>query len=77
LPPVELRFKGSKAPKLIDLDPLEIARQLTLDTWLIYVKVKPVEFFDLAWTKSRLQHLYVQFGSFCRLRLAPPTDLAN
>jgi hypothetical protein len=57
LPPISIKFKTPQPPRLIDLEPEEIARQLTLDTWMMYSKVKPVEFFDCAWAKPKLQHL--------------------
>lgn len=53
---ISIRFKGT-APRFIELEPDEIARQLTLDTWILYSKVKPIEFFDCAWAKPKLQHL--------------------
>eukprot|EP01122_Echinamoeba_exundans_P011045 TRINITY_DN4269_c0_g1_i1.p1 TRINITY_DN4269_c0_g1~~TRINITY_DN4269_c0_g1_i1.p1 ORF type:complete len:1857 (-),score=321.81 TRINITY_DN4269_c0_g1_i1:1141-6711(-) len=57
LPAISIKYKTPQPPRLIDLEPEEIARQLTLDTSLIYSKVKPVEFFDCAWAKPKLQHL--------------------
>lgn len=42
---------------LMDLDPAEIARQLTIYTSTIFRAIKPYEFFDCAWSKTKLQHL--------------------
>lgn len=42
---------------LMDLDPAEIARQLTIYTSTIFRAIKPQEFFDCAWSKTKLQHL--------------------
>jgi hypothetical protein len=58
LPHVPFKIKGTiRTPKLIDLDEITIARQLTLDVWRIYARIKPEEFFDQAWAKPSLQHL--------------------
>jgi len=58
LPPLQITLKKKGgAVKLFDLDPPEIAKQITLDLAQIYTRIKPIELFDLAWTKPKLQHL--------------------
>ncbi|KAI0826880.1 ras GEF [Trametes gibbosa] len=42
-PPAPLFPKSSKKPKLIDIDPLELARQLTLMEAALYKKIRPME----------------------------------
>jgi RasGEF domain/RasGEF N-terminal motif len=41
---------------ILDIDSLEIARQITIADYHLYADVKPVEFFGLAWSKTELQH---------------------
>lgn len=53
---VEIPELGSRV-SLMDLDPAEIARQLTIYTWTIFRAIKPYEFFDCAWSKPKLQHM--------------------
>ncbi|QSL64821.1 hypothetical protein MERGE_002124 [Pneumocystis wakefieldiae] len=43
--------KNLRGFKLLDLDPLEIARQLTIMESRIYNKIKPIEFLNKAWSK--------------------------
>ncbi|KTW29649.1 hypothetical protein T552_00858 [Pneumocystis carinii B80] len=43
--------KNLRKFKLLDLDPLEVARQLTLIESKIYNKIKPIEFLNKAWSK--------------------------
>ncbi|KAH9854744.1 ras GEF [Lenzites betulinus] len=42
-PPAPLLPKSSKKPKLSDIDPLELARQLTLMEAALYKKIRPME----------------------------------
>eukprot|EP01117_Protostelium_nocturnum_P011672 TRINITY_DN4248_c0_g1_i1.p1 TRINITY_DN4248_c0_g1~~TRINITY_DN4248_c0_g1_i1.p1 ORF type:complete len:1192 (-),score=368.09 TRINITY_DN4248_c0_g1_i1:43-3618(-) len=42
---------------IFNVDPMEIARQLTLQTWEQWSKIQPIEFFNQAWSKPKLQHL--------------------
>ncbi|KAG5519994.1 hypothetical protein PMAC_001070 [Pneumocystis sp. 'macacae'] len=44
--------KNLKKFKLLDLDPLEIARQLTIIESKIYNKIKPIECLNKAWSKN-------------------------
>jgi Leucine-rich repeat (LRR) protein len=53
---IEVPEVGAKVT-LMDLDVAEMARQLTVYTWSIYTQIKPLEFFDCAWSKPKLQHL--------------------
>ncbi|EMR10382.1 hypothetical protein PNEG_01634 [Pneumocystis murina B123] len=43
--------KNLRRFKLLDLDPLEVARQLTIMESRIYNKIKPIEFLNKAWSK--------------------------
>lgn len=36
---------------------VEIARQLTMKVWVPFSKLKPIEFFNSAWSKPKLAHL--------------------
>ena len=41
LPHMQFKIKGTiRTPKLIDSDEVTIARQLTLDVWRIYARIK-------------------------------------
>eukprot|EP01095_Lingulamoeba_sp_RSL-Kostka_P015181 TRINITY_DN689_c1_g2_i1.p1 TRINITY_DN689_c1_g2~~TRINITY_DN689_c1_g2_i1.p1 ORF type:complete len:611 (+),score=170.69 TRINITY_DN689_c1_g2_i1:46-1833(+) len=40
----------------LDLDELEIARQLTISESHLYAEIKPEELQDLAWSKAKLKH---------------------
>lgn len=42
-PPPSIVPKSSKRLKLLDIDPLELARQLTLMESQLYQKIKPME----------------------------------
>ncbi|KZT11988.1 ras GEF [Laetiporus sulphureus 93-53] len=42
-PPPPLIPRGNKKPKLLDIDPIEIARQLTLMEAAMYKKIRPME----------------------------------
>ncbi|KAG4304720.1 hypothetical protein PORY_001773 [Pneumocystis oryctolagi] len=50
--PTPILPKNLKKFKLLDLDPLEVARQLTLIESRIYNKIKPIECLDKAWSKN-------------------------
>jgi son of sevenless-like protein len=41
---------------LLDIDPHEVARQLTLLMWAHFEKLSESDFLDLAWTKVKLHH---------------------
>ena len=41
---------------LVDIDPQEVARQLTLLMWAHFEKLSESDFLDLAWTKAKLHH---------------------
>jgi len=41
---------------LMDIDPIEIANQLTLMTFSHYAKIQTFELLDTAWTKPKLRH---------------------
>jgi len=51
-PPASILPKNIKKLKFLDLDPLEIARQLTLIESKLYNKILPVECLDKAWSKE-------------------------
>jgi hypothetical protein len=42
--------------KIDDIDDLEFARQITLMDHYIYKNIKPVELFNLSWSKEKLKH---------------------
>lgn len=42
-PPASIIPKSNKKLKLLDIDPLELARQLTIMESLLYQKIKPME----------------------------------
>eukprot|EP01104_Vermistella_antarctica_P007229 TRINITY_DN1798_c0_g3_i1.p1 TRINITY_DN1798_c0_g3~~TRINITY_DN1798_c0_g3_i1.p1 ORF type:complete len:937 (-),score=181.60 TRINITY_DN1798_c0_g3_i1:190-3000(-) len=69
------RWKGNISKKddvtMYDLSPLEIARQLTVRDFHIYVEIGPVEMLNLAWSKAKYKHrapnvieLIERFNSF-------------
>jgi son of sevenless len=43
VPPAPIMPKSSKKLKLLDIDPLELARQLTIMESQLYQKIKPME----------------------------------
>jgi son of sevenless-like protein len=51
-PPPSILPKNIKKLKFLDIDPLEIARQLTLIECKLYNKIQPVECLDKAWSKD-------------------------
>ncbi|CAB4380587.1 unnamed protein product [Rhizophagus irregularis] len=51
-PPVPILPKNIKKLKFLDIDPLEISRQLTLIECKLYNKIQPVECLDKAWSKE-------------------------
>ncbi|GBB99424.1 hypothetical protein RclHR1_03520004 [Rhizophagus clarus] len=51
-PPTPILPKNIKKLKFLDIDPLEIARQLTLIECKLYNKIQPVECLDKAWSKE-------------------------
>jgi hypothetical protein len=58
VPPINIDVPGiGDKVSLLDLDPPEIARQLTFYVWTVFTAIKPMEFFDCAWSKPRLEHL--------------------
>jgi len=44
------------ADRLLDLDEEEIARQLTVMDWENFIKIKPCEMMDCAWSKPKLRY---------------------
>merc|ERR1712137_841158 len=58
-PPTPLLPKNIKDTQLTleDVEELEVARQLTLQTFSIYKKIRPTEFFKTAWSKDKYKHL--------------------
>ncbi|CAG8454220.1 6437_t:CDS:2, partial [Scutellospora calospora] len=52
LPPPSIKPKNLKKIKFLDLDPLEIARQLTIIEAKLYNKIRPVECLNKAWSKE-------------------------
>eukprot|EP01129_Flabellula_baltica_P006757 TRINITY_DN2571_c0_g1_i1.p1 TRINITY_DN2571_c0_g1~~TRINITY_DN2571_c0_g1_i1.p1 ORF type:complete len:654 (+),score=119.58 TRINITY_DN2571_c0_g1_i1:53-2014(+) len=57
-PPQPIIPKNIFLPSLswLDIDPVELARQLTLIDFGYFRAVKPTEFLDQAWSKARLKH---------------------
>ncbi|RIA80506.1 ras guanine nucleotide exchange factor domain-containing protein [Glomus cerebriforme] len=51
-PPAPILPKNIKKLKFLDIDPLEIGRQLTLIECKLYNKIQPVECLDKAWSKE-------------------------
>src|SRR5689334_16797968 len=51
-PPPPILPKNIKKLKFLDIDPLEIGRQLTLIECKLYNKIQPVECLDKAWSKE-------------------------
>ncbi|RIA92760.1 ras guanine nucleotide exchange factor domain-containing protein [Glomus cerebriforme] len=51
-PPTPILPKNLKKLKFLDIDPLEIARQLTILESKLYNKIKPVECLGKAWSQS-------------------------
>ncbi|CAG8644052.1 40260_t:CDS:10 [Gigaspora margarita] len=51
-PPPSIKPKNLKKIKFLDLDPLEIARQLTIIEAKLYNKIRPVECLNKAWSKE-------------------------
>lgn len=49
-PPPPILPKNIKKLKFLDIDPLEIARQLTIIESKLYNKIQPVECLDKAWS---------------------------
>lgn len=43
IPPVPIQPKSSKQLKLLDIDPLELARQLTIMESRLYQSIRPME----------------------------------
>jgi len=41
---------------LLDIDPEEIARQITVCDWMIYVKIRPSELMEQSWSKPKLKY---------------------
>ncbi|KNC73671.1 hypothetical protein SARC_13770, partial [Sphaeroforma arctica JP610] len=54
-PLVDVNFK--KISNVTDIDPLEVARQLTMVEWDIFRKIKPKETMSLSWNIKEKQHL--------------------
>jgi son of sevenless-like protein len=52
LPPTPIVPKNLKNLKFMDLDPLEIARQLSLMASNMYVQIKPVECLQKSWSEK-------------------------
>ncbi|PRP83513.1 hypothetical protein PROFUN_04387 [Planoprotostelium fungivorum] len=56
VPPKE--GKEGREGGILDIaDAMEIARQLTLRTFDLYSSIKPIELFNQAWSRPKLQHL--------------------
>ncbi len=46
------KVKTVEKMTVMDIDPTELARQITLKTWEIFCMIQPPEFFDQAWMKA-------------------------
>jgi len=57
-PPVKLpkQLPLNVVGVILEVSPVEIARQLTLVDWDIFSLIKAVEFLDVAWTSSKLKY---------------------
>jgi len=57
-PPAPFVPKNIFLPSLswLDIDPIELARQLTLIDYGYFRTIKPTEFLDQSWSKARLRH---------------------
>jgi len=51
-----MTIRGTGENMLLDFDPTEIARQITLNTFDTYARIKMTELFNQSWTKQALQH---------------------
>src|SRR5690606_32119598 len=51
-----LKASTNQERTLLDFDAVEIARQITLNTFSTYSKIKMTELFNQSWTKKELQH---------------------
>jgi len=47
---------GGGSVSFYDIEDVEIARQLTIMDFQLFVRIKPTEFLNQAWTKPKLQH---------------------
>ncbi|KAI6654258.1 Ras guanine nucleotide exchange factor K-like [Oopsacas minuta] len=55
-PPIKVNKSALTASCLTELDPEEVARQLTLIDFAIYSKIKPYELLNQAWAKPKYKH---------------------
>jgi len=51
-PPAPILPKSLKKLKFMDIDPLEMARQLTILEWKEFHRIAPVEFANKAWSQK-------------------------
>lgn len=55
-PPLLPKNRTAGLALFVDLEPLEIARQMTLMDWRIFSRIKPVELLNCAWSSEKLRH---------------------
>eukprot|EP01094_Clydonella_sp_ATCC50884_P029750 TRINITY_DN9432_c0_g1_i1.p1 TRINITY_DN9432_c0_g1~~TRINITY_DN9432_c0_g1_i1.p1 ORF type:complete len:1120 (-),score=371.40 TRINITY_DN9432_c0_g1_i1:107-3226(-) len=55
-PPPPIIPSSWRGVTFFELDELEIARQLSIEQFHIYVMIQPLEFQNLAWSKAKLKH---------------------
>lgn len=51
------KVKSIEKMTVLDVDPLELARQITLFTWEQFIKIKPYEFFNQNWMRKNKENL--------------------
>lgn len=56
-PPAPILPKRLSELTLLDLDPLELARQITIHQWAHFAAIMPNECLNQAWNNKELQHL--------------------
>lgn len=55
--PASILPKNMKRLRFLDIDPLELARQLTVMDFKLYSRIKPVECLDKNWGKGDSEHI--------------------
>ncbi|SAM08772.1 hypothetical protein [Absidia glauca] len=58
-PPMPILPRNRKKFRLLDIDPLEVARQMTIMDFKLYSSIRPVECLNKAWSKEDEAHVAV------------------
>lgn len=58
-PPMPILPRNRKKFRLLDIDPLEVARQMTILDFKLYSSIRPVECLNKAWSKEDEAHVAV------------------